>query len=85
VRMLDTERVGNDFFVESDDELVSDLDDWYAHLVGLIDHFLALLEIRRDVVFGIRDIVGLEEILGQAAEVAGRGAVNGDVWHRGTN
>ena len=65
-------------FVKTDDHLVADENNGYTHLTGFLYHFLTLLEVMCDVVFGIADAFFLKEIFGHLAEVARRGAVNGD-------
>jgi hypothetical protein len=47
-------------------------------LAGLLNHFLTLVEIVCDIVFGIANVLFLKEIFGHLAEMAGRGAVNSD-------
>ena len=59
-------------FIETDDEVVADSDDRDSRLAGFLDHELALLDVRSDVVLGVLDIVLLEELLRGLAEVAGR-------------
>lgn len=65
--------------IKADGYLLAYHDDRYAHLAGLLDHLLALLEVSCHVDFRVVDVVGLEILLAHLAEMAGRGGVNGDV------
>ena len=65
--------------VEADDHVVTNEDDRNAHLAALVDHFLALLHVVRHVMFRVRDIVLLEELLAHLAKVTGWRGVNCDV------
>lgn len=75
---LEPEKLDKLPLVEADDHVVTDEDNRYAHLAALINHLLALLHIVRNVIFRVRDIVLLKELLAHLAEVAGWGGVNGD-------
>jgi hypothetical protein len=74
----DAESRREPLLVKTDNQIVADKDDGHAHLTRLLNHFLALLEIMRDIVFGIVDALILQKILCHLAEVTGRRAVNGD-------
>lgn len=74
---------GELLLVEADDHLVVHEDDGDAHLPALLYHFLALLEVGLDVEVRVRDVVLSQEILGELAKVARRGAVDSDFFiHR---
>jgi hypothetical protein len=77
----DAKRTRDVLLVEADDELVADKDDRHAHLPGPLYHLLALLEVVRDIVLGIRDVMLLEKLFAHLTKVAGRGAVDGDGLH----
>lgn len=62
--------------VKADYHFISDENNRYAHLSRFLYHFLALLEIMRDVVFSVGDALFFEKIFGHLAEMAGRGAVD---------
>lgn len=64
--------------IEADDELIPYEDYGYSHLTALVDHLLALLHVGGNVVFRVLDIVLREELLGELAKMARRGAINGD-------
>ena len=65
--------------VETDDHIRADENDRHSHLARLLNHFLALLEVVSNVEFGVSNALLLQEILGHLAEVAGRGAINGNL------
>ena len=71
---------GELLLVKADDHFIADKNDRHAHLAGFLYHFLALREVMRHVVFGIADALLLQEVLSHLAEVAGRRAVNGNVF-----
>lgn len=64
--------------VKPDNHLISDEDDWYAHLTTAVDHLFALLKIRGHVVIRERNVVRREEFLRCMTEVTCRRRVNGN-------
>src|SRR3989344_646403 len=73
---LYSEQLLESLLVEADDDVVIYRDDRHAHLSGLLYHFLALREVRGDIVLRVRDLVLREEILRRMAEVASRRRVD---------
>ena len=64
--------------VKTDNHLIANEDNRHAHLARLLNHFLTLLKVVRDIKFGISNALALKEIFGHLAEVAGRRTVNSD-------
>lgn len=64
--------------VETNNHVVSDEYNGYAHLAALINHFLTLLHIGCNIVLRVRNVILLEELLAHLAEVTSWGGVNSD-------
>ncbi len=76
---------GEEFFdlvlIKADDDIVADADHGDPQLAGHIDHFLSFLEVARDIMLGVCDILFGKEILSHVAVMAAWRAVNGDIFH----
>ena len=77
----DAKSAGKPLLIEADDELVGHKDDRHAHLPGPLYHLLALGEVVRYIIFGIRHCVLFEKLFCHVAKVAGGSAVKRDGLH----
>ena len=48
---------GYSFLVKTDDNFVTDCDNWHAELACFVDHFLSPHFVRGDVIFRVDDVV----------------------------
>ena len=57
----------------------------YSHLAALLDHFLALHEIAREVILSKLDVILIKEFFCRVAEMASRCGINCNLrfcyWH----
>jgi hypothetical protein len=72
------------FLVESDDDLIINSYNGHGHSSALFDHLCTALHIARNIELAVGYAVFFKKFLTELAKVAGRGAVNNDVffgWH----
>lgn len=70
----------NLFLIKADDYLAINVENRNGEPAALFRHFCALFKIGLYVVIRERHVIFAQPVLGHVAEVAGRGAVNGDVF-----
>lgn len=73
-----TKRSNETFFIKANNHLITNKDNWHAHLARPIYHLLAFLEIARHIKFGIRNALLFKEVLGDNTEMTSWRAVDGD-------
>ena len=75
-----TERSDDPLSVKTDDDVITDSNNWHTHLTALLNHLLALFKVARDVDVGELHVIGGKEILCRVAKGAGRSRINGDLF-----
>ncbi len=78
---LQTKLLTQSIFVKTYYQVASNEDDRNAHLPALLDHFVALLHVCRNVVLGVGYFIFSKKLLCHVTEMAGRSAVNGYWLH----
>jgi len=77
---LHAQLLRDQFLVEADDRFAVDDDNRDAELTGERNHFLTLGDIRRDIIFGVRELFFIKKGFCHMAKMARRRAVDDDGW-----
>src|SRR3989344_559076 len=79
---LNSNKLPKTTFVESNDQLFTDVDNRYTHLSAFLYHFFPLLKVSCNVVIGELHVVRREKIFCCMAKMARGGRINGHLFRR---